>query len=39
MYRLVLVLRYGVVLGISGDLRTVLSQGRLSGVPCYVVRS
>lgn len=39
MYRLILVLRHGSIPGISGDLRTVLSQGRLSGVPCYVVRS
>lgn len=39
MYRLILVLQYGSIPGISGDLRTVLAQGRISGVPCYVVRA
>jgi hypothetical protein len=39
MYRLILVLKHGSILGISGDLRRVLAQGRISGVPCYIVRA
>ena len=39
MCRLVLVLQHGQILGISGDLRTVLEQGRLWGGPCYIERA
>jgi hypothetical protein len=39
MYRLILVLQHGCISGTSGDLRTVLAQGRLSRVPCYIIRN
>ena len=39
MYRLILVLQYGCISGISGDLRTVLAQGHESGCPCYIGRN
>jgi len=38
-YRLIIVLKHGQVQGVSSDhVSTLVQQGRISGVPCYVVR-